>query len=166
MSLSQPRHIAREYALRVLYALDLQTQAGLEQPVLPSSNWWKEDDKLHVSQNSESFCRTLIQSVRKNQHHIDCIIKEHSHNWRLERMSPIDRNILRLSVSELMYNTKTPPNVIINEAVELAKCYGDTNSSKFLNGILDALVEKVSHPLDDPICQNQDSQDVKDKQEI
>lgn len=148
MSLSQPRHVAREYALRVLYALDLQTQAGLEQPVLPSSNWWHEDDKLHVSQNAERFCRRLIQYVRKNQQDIDEIIKEHSHNWRLERMSPIDRNILRLSVSELMNDTETPPSVIINEAVELAKCYGDTNSSKFLNGILDALIEKVKPSRD------------------
>jgi transcription antitermination factor NusB len=70
---------------------------------------------------------------------LDIIIQMKSHRWRIERMSTIDRNVLRLATYELYFQTETPVKVVINEAIEIAKKYGSADSSKFINGILDQI---------------------------
>ncbi|HOJ59958.1 MAG TPA: transcription antitermination factor NusB [bacterium] len=138
-----PRHVGREYALRILYAYNIQMDVTGEKPVHVFPNWWAEEDSLSVTPEAEQFAWLLTRGVMKKREEIDRLIQEQALHWRLERMSPVDRNILRLSLWELMENSDTPANVILNEAVELAKCYGDENSPRFMNGILDPLARTL-----------------------
>ncbi|MEW6234387.1 MAG: transcription antitermination factor NusB [Candidatus Omnitrophota bacterium] len=144
------RRAGREYALRVLFGFDFLRGLGEEHPILFSPNWWKDDDCLFINSESESFARQLILSACKEQSRIDQFIQKHSKHWRLDRMSPVERNILRLSVCELLDEKGAPPKAIINEAVELAKCYGDVDSPRFLNGVLDALAANIRRSGNEP----------------
>ncbi len=143
-----PRHTAREYALRMFYGADLLQQAGDGRPLRCVPNWWGEEGRLHVPPQAEKFAYELFKTFRQNQESIDMHIQNHSHNWRLSRMSPVDRNILRLAVSELMLKGESPNQVILNEAIELAKCYGDEKSPRFVNGILDALMKDFGQEVE------------------
>ncbi len=143
MKQAGPRHIAREFALRVLYGNNILRGLDSERPLPQTRNWWEPDDKVSVTKEAESFARRLVKGVTESLDEIDRLIQEHSHNWRLDRMPPVDRNILRLSVWQLLHDSKTPTNVILNEALELAKCYGDENSPRFVNGILDPLSQTI-----------------------
>ena len=93
-----------------------------------------------VNRLAESrFTEQLINGVFDNLEEIDHQIGEHSHNWKLNRMSSVDRNILRIAIFELLFCDEIPPKVSINEAIEVAKTYGDKNSPSFINGILDQI---------------------------
>ena len=85
------------------------------------------------------FARSLLNGVRRNRSEIDALLERIAENWSLTRMAVIDRNVLRLGAYEMLY-TSTPRRVVINEAVELAKRFGSAQSSKFVNGILDSLL--------------------------
>ena len=87
----------------------------------------------------KAFANQLFAGTIEHLGEIDPLIASHANNWDLKRMAVIDRNILRLGVFELLHLDDVPPKVSINEAIELAKRFGDTESSKFINGILDAI---------------------------
>lgn len=85
------------------------------------------------------FSDTIVSGVWSNLSKVDEVISTHAVNWELHRMATIDRNILRIASFELMFMEDTPHKVVINEAIELAKKYGDKDSGKFVNGILDKI---------------------------
>ena len=87
----------------------------------------------------EEFARTLFGGTLGELEKIDPVIRKHSEHWRLERMAAIDRNLLRLAVYELLHATHTPPAVVINEALELAREFSTGESVEFINGVLDAV---------------------------
>ncbi len=87
------------------------------------------------------FFTNIVRGTLSNLEKIDGLIKLLAKNWTIERMSRIDRNILRLSIYEIMFIPETPKNVIINEAIEIAKKFGNDESPAFINGILDAAVK-------------------------
>lgn len=95
----------------------------------------KEEDGAQV----KDFACKLISDIWDNLSFIDEKISEYATNWQLSRMAIVDRNILRLGTYELLYRSDIPPKVAINEAVELAKKYGDLESGKFVNGVLDKI---------------------------
>ena len=128
------RTLARECALKILYQRDI-TQRSI--PMAAEKFW--ETSEEPVTADVQEFAAFLIVGIDKNLDTIDKKISEYATNWQLKRMAIIDRNILRLGVFELHYATDIPPKVTINEAVELAKKYGDLDSSKFVNGILDKI---------------------------
>ena len=130
------RTLAREHALRILYQTDI-TRRSLEESV--GDYWQQEPNK---DEEVIAYAKLLSGGVRKNLKAIDDKISEYATNWQLTRMAVIDRNILRMGLFELQYTTDIPPKVAINEAVELAKKYGDLESSKFVNGILDKIHKK------------------------
>ncbi len=142
MKQTGPRRIAREYALRELYADNILNNVGVE-ALPPVLNWWEVDDSLSVNREANEFARKMIDGVSKHQEEIDQLITKHARNWRIERMAIVDKNLLRISIWEILKTPETPINVILNEAIELAKCYGDGNSVKFINGILDSLAKKA-----------------------
>jgi N utilization substance protein B len=142
MKKSGARHVGREYALRVLYGHEIQRKAGVD-PLPPTPNWWSAEDNLSVMRDAEHFAKALYQGVEAEQEQIDEILTRHSKNWRLARMSYIDRNILRLSVYELRHHKDTAASIILDEAVEMAKCYGTQESARFINGILDSVVKEL-----------------------
>ena len=128
---------SREYALKILYQAEL-TRREIH---FAAENFWSEFES--IDDHVRSFSDRLTSGVEENLQTIDDKISEHATNWQLKRMAVIDRNVLRIGVFELKYASDIPPKVTINEAVELAKKYGDLESSKFVNGILDKI-----HKLD------------------
>lgn len=92
----------------------------------------------------DSFLIRLLRGVSAHREEIDRLIEGHSEHWRLERMPPVDRNILRIAAFELLYCEEVPPRVSVNEAVELAKRFGSEDSPAFVNGILDRIMAVVS----------------------
>ncbi len=87
------------------------------------------------------YAQRLVEGTMDNQSAIDAMIRQHAENWRLERMPAIDRNILRLAVYEMLFETKVPKVVIVDEAIELAKKFGSENSGRFVNGLLDGVLQ-------------------------
>ena len=123
---------AREYALQMLYQLDIR-QASSGEIV---EEFWRGHEP---PEDVKAFANQLVAGTVEHLATIDPLIASHADNWELKRMAVIDRNILRLGVFELLHEEDVPPKVCINEAIELAKRFGDTESSKFINGILDTV---------------------------
>lgn len=134
------RRRARELALQFLYQHDALSESSGENlyPEEQLSLFWERSD-TPVPEDMKEFSSVLILGACKNLAHIDDIIGRFSEHWRLSRMSKIDRNILRLSIYELVYLSDIPPAVTINEAVELGKRFGTEESGSFINGILDKI---------------------------
>lgn len=128
----------REIALQVLYLLE-QNPAVAPPEVERFITRRLRDPKL------VEFARALVEGVRAHQADIDAHITQAAENWRLDRMAAIDRNILRLGAFEILHCPDVPSKVAINEALELAKRYSTSQSSRFVNGILDRL---LSAPVD------------------
>lgn len=123
---------AREEALKILYSIDIN-KVGCKE--LLNTFWEGKVTEKEVI----DFAVRLVSGTMENLNVIDGLITKYTDNWQLKRMAIVDRNILRIGAFELLFCTETPPNVIINEAVELAKKYGDVDSGKFVNGILDKI---------------------------
>lgn len=89
------------------------------------------------------FAKTIIKDVRANMPDIDKLISQYAPQWPIEQITIIDRNVLRIGIYELKYNTGVPPKVAINEAIELAKNFGGPSSGKFVNGVLGAIYKDM-----------------------
>jgi len=96
-----------------------------------------------VQARDDSFVESLVRGTVERQPEVDGMIKKHLEHWRLERMATVDRNILRLATYELM-NTATPPAVVIDEALELARRFSNDESVQFVNGVLDAAHKEIA----------------------
>ncbi len=127
------RTLARESALKILYAVDIAKE-GADKCI---NNFWLSQDKIEP--DIRDYAENIVLGVCKNITHIDGLISEYATNWELGRMAVIDRNVLRLGTYELTYSDDIPPKVAINEAIDLAKKYGDKDSGKFVNGVLDKI---------------------------
>jgi transcription antitermination factor NusB len=126
---------AREIALQILYQVDIRGEE-LGSIAEDFFNTRLCDDDMPEPSIKE-FALNLAKGTLEHIQSIDSIITSYAQNWQLERMAVIDRNIMRMACYELLHIDDIPPKVSINEAVDLAKKYGDTDSGKFVNGILD-----------------------------
>jgi len=97
-----------------------------------------------LPEKSREFLEQLVKGTLQHLKEIDQLITQHSREWTLERMANTDRNILRMAIYEIKYIEDIPAGAAINEAVELAKRYGDENSGKFVNGILGQIVREMT----------------------
>lgn len=134
------RRQSREAALKLLYALDLTREQVKEMLRAP----WTE---TLIPDESRDFTATLVTGVMQHRDEIDALIQECSTNWSLERIGLVERNILRFAIYELCFLPDIPPNVTINEAVEVAKKYGTEEAPAFINGILDRIKHAVGQRL-------------------
>lgn len=126
------RSSGREAALQMLFAMDTAAHSA-ERAIL---DFW---DQFPGDAEGRPYADRLVQEVWGVRAEIDAAIQKTAANWRLERMTPVDRNILRVAAYELLHRPDIPLEVIIDEAVELAKEYGADQSSAFVNGVLDKL---------------------------
>ena len=124
------RHGAREFILRALYQREFVDT--------PLSEMLSEEDPGE----QREYIERVFNGILSHLDEIDELLGEHTVGWRFDRLSLIDRNILRLGAYELLYSDDVPPEVAIDEAVELAKEYGTENAQAFINGILDRLWEE------------------------
>ena len=132
------RTLAREHALKILYQVDI-TKRPLD---LIFADYWKMEES-NKDEEVAAYAQKLVEGSIKNLKNIDDKISQYATNWQLKRMAIIDKNVMRIGLFELQYTQdEIPPKVAINEAVELAKKYGDLESSKFVNGILDKIHKK------------------------
>lgn len=99
---------------------------------------------------SFEYARRLVEGTLDHREEIDAQIRRQAVNWRLERMSAVDRNILRLAVYELLHEDDVPKVVVLDEAIELAKKYGAEDSGRFVNGLLDGLMKRSLEPSHEP----------------
>ncbi|MCA0147662.1 transcription antitermination factor NusB [Rossellomorea vietnamensis] len=120
------RRVAREKALQALFQIDM---SGIE-PAVALRNVLEEEEKM------DAYLEQIVLGFIENQERIDGHIRENLEKWSFDRLAKVDRNILRLGVYELLFVEDVPNNVVINEAVEIAKIFGDDQSSKFINGVL------------------------------
>ena len=130
------RRQSRETALQLLYALDI-TRANAREVL--RADWVEK----RLSPENRDFTTTLVIGVIEHRDEIDALIQEYSTNWSLERIGLVERNILRFAIYELCFLPDIPPNVTINEAVEVAKKYGTEEAPAFINGILDRVKHAV-----------------------
>jgi N utilization substance protein B len=131
-----PRSKSRECALQMLF----QWEMGKQEPSRIEEGFWKN---VRAQTSTREFANRLFENAAARADEIDPIISTHAKNWRIERMPAIDRAILRLSLTELR-TTGTPPKVIINEALDLAKKFSSEDAAPFINGILDAAVKSFA----------------------
>lgn len=127
------RSRAREIVLQVLYQDDLNT----DQPEDIRLRFMNA--RLNHDTSLVEFAEDLLNGVRRYRDTVDQQLEEIARNWKLSRMAATDRNVLRLGAYEILF-TETPDRVVVNEAIELAKRYGTNNSSQFVNGVLDRLM--------------------------
>ena len=124
------RRKSREYALQMLF----QWEMGKQDPSRIENGFWAN---ARAQKSTREFANQLFENAAERAAELDPIISTHAKNWRIERMPAIDRAILRLAITELR-TMGTPPKVVLNEAVELAKKFSTEEAASFVNGILDA----------------------------
>jgi transcription antitermination protein NusB len=134
------RHKGRELALQLLYQWELR---GVPPEKVEEAFW----PGAKAAPRTREFAHRLFTGAVAAAHQLDALIELHATNWRLDRMSAIDRNILRLATFELSFAT-APAKVVMDEAVELAKTFSDDAAPGFVNGILDAIAKKTEPASD------------------
>ncbi len=135
------RHLGRIVAMQTLYENDFREGSDLEE--IKSRNIGEYSDKV-----DDKFIIGIVDGVLKHKKKIDKIIQDSAPEWPIDQISIIDKNILRISIYELVISEDVPPKVSINEAVELGKQFGGENSSKFINGVLGSVHEKQEDKKD------------------
>jgi len=136
------RRQGREAALKILYSLefsDIPSGAGA------AKEYWSE---RKGSKSLKEYAFSLVDGVRENLSKIDAMIEEAAEHWTVERISEVDKNIIRLAAYELTECSDIPAAVIINEAVEIAKQYSGKDSASFINGVL-GKIEKIKNSSSD-----------------
>jgi len=139
------RRSGRSYALQLLYARDGDASNDLAGAAVN----WADQFELEIDGPAQTFAKELVAAAVDRAKEVDDLIASASKNWRIDRMSRVDRNILRLGAVELLAFRDVPVKVVINEAVELAKRFGTSESSAFVNGVLDRIAGAVGRTAED-----------------
>ena len=147
------RRKARELAMQALFYMDMRDNVSLQMLESFCGNF-------RPSKKASPFFLTLVTGVLETITEIDALIERYSKNWKIFRMSCVDRNVMRIAVYELLYCEDIPPKVSINEAVDVGKKFGTEESGAFINGIMDSIrdaldkegiLKKVSMQVDDEV---------------
>ncbi|NLY91188.1 MAG: transcription antitermination factor NusB [Firmicutes bacterium] len=138
------RRLARELAFFVLFQYDLGR--------VP---WRDALQRLlaehELSPEAVTFLQAVVEGAITKREEIDRLLIQYSQDWPLYRMASTDRNLLRLAIYELLYRSDIPVEVTVNEAVELAKKYGDEDSGKFVNGVLGSVIREIRKLVEVPV---------------
>ena len=118
-----------------------QWEMSPQEPAKLESKFWRS---AKAADNTREFANRLFEGAAKEVPALDELIRKHTENWRFERLAAIDRAILRLAMHELRAG-ETPPKVVLNEAVELAKKFSSDDSGPFVNGVLDAFRKSLDN---------------------
>jgi transcription antitermination protein NusB len=129
------RHSGRELALKALYQIDTRGEVSNEDLALFFQSF--------AAERTDAFALRLVDGAWREREPIDGILGDALEHWSIPRLSRVDHNILRIAVYELLRMHDIPARVTIDEAIELAKTYGDQNSRRFVNGVLDQVAERL-----------------------
>ena len=136
------RHRAREVALQILYRYDVALQtSGVPIPVDAelAKDLARHFDHFQVPENLREFAAQLVAGTLQNMVELDGVLEKHTSHWRISRMGYVDRSLLRMAAYELKFVPDTPPSVVIDEAIELGKQFGNEETPSFVNGVLDSV---------------------------
>ncbi|MDH5457129.1 MAG: transcription antitermination factor NusB [Nitrospinota bacterium] len=131
------RRFSRELVIQFLYLTEMN--AGDIASQLEA--FWESNP--NKDEGVQTFTEDILNNIFEHKKEIDAQLEKYSDNWTLSRMTVIDRNLLRMAASELMYSKTVPPKVVIDEAVEIAKRFGTADSPNFINGILDRILKEL-----------------------
>lgn len=145
---SASRRRSRQAALQVLYAADL-AGGGLEPEAAVEQAFDALGEHFELAEGARAFAKELVVGVASRRSELDAALRSVARNWRLERMAAVDRNVLRLGAFELLHGD-APPQVVLDEVVELARRFGGEESPRFVNGILDALARRIRESRGSP----------------
>ncbi len=134
------RHLSRTVAMQTLYEWDFNHRSQKLQNLVE-----KNFSEFGVGAEDKEFVEELVHGVTKNIGAIDEVITKNAPDWPLEKITIIDLNVLRLGIYEMMFAKQVPPKVVIDECVEMAKTFGGGSSSKFVNGVLGAVYDKIEN---------------------
>ena len=132
------RKSAREIAFKVVFGYSFQLEEDINNLYIR----YKEQDE--IANDDQEYIEDVINGVKNNLSSIDEKIKAHLKDWDFKRLSQVDIAILRISIYEILYREDIPKKVSVNEAIELAKSFGEDSSSKFINGILAEIIKEKS----------------------
>jgi len=132
------RHLSRTIAMQTLYEWDFNHRSQKLGELIEQNI---RDNRIETDIN---FVEDLVRGVTKNLEEIDKIIEKYAPEWPIDKVTIIDRNILRLGIYEMKIEKQAPPKVIINEAIEMAKTFGGESSGKFVNGVLGAVFNDLN----------------------
>lgn len=132
------RRKSRELALQMLFQADM----GKQDAEQVRKSFWAE--RATVVGEARGFADDLFRAALERAPEIDALIQKHAEHWRLDRMAAVDRNVLRAAVAELLGYPQTPPAVVINEALEIARRYSTPESVHFINGVLDSIAKDLA----------------------
>jgi len=152
------RHLSRSIVLQALFEWDLNNiEESLVHDVL-------ERNIAEFAQNKSDlpFMEKLLDGILQKQKELDEVIEKAAPEWPIDRIAPVDRNILRLGLYELLFadRKEVPAKVAINEAIELAKQFGGDNSSRFVNGVLGAVYKEIGEPGKDEVSKNKKKKEI------
>ena len=137
-----PRRQSRRAALQVLYAADLTEKSRTDETLRVLDVFERVAENFDLHEGARAFADELVRGVDRCRAELDARIAQHARNWRMERMAAVDRNVLRIATFELAH-TETPDQVVIDEAIELARDFGSDRSPAFVNGVLDAIARDL-----------------------
>lgn len=129
------RHKSREFALQMMF----QWEIGHQEPSRLEDGFWRI---ARAEKTTKEFANRLFEGAVTSAAELDALVAAKTENWRPERIAVIDRAILRLAAYELREG-KTPPKVVLNESIELAKTFSSEEAAGFINGVLDALLRSL-----------------------
>ena len=131
------RRLSRELVIQFLYLTEMN-EGEIENQL---EAFWENNSCEEKA--VQSFTEDILKDIFDHKEEIDVQLEKYSDNWTLSRMAVIDRNLLRMAASELMYSKTVPPKVAIDEAVEIAKKFGTADSPNFINGVLDRILKEL-----------------------
>ena len=137
------RRRSREHALQILYQWDMRKEQPVDESIAAFYNTLYTEESPALKPERDPFLEDLVRGTVDKSAEIDSLISSHAEHWRIERMPAVDRNILRLAIFE-MRHTGTPPAVVIDEALELARRFSNEESVHFVNGVLDAVHKEAA----------------------
>ena len=137
-----PRSLARTVVLQAGFASDLRGKVDGNSAL----EWLLEENRVRSkdTDNVLALSRDLLHGLQERQQELDRLIQNYAPAWPVHLLSPIDRNILRIALYELLYHPVTPAKTAVNEAVELAKVFGSESSARFVNGVLGTAMTELS----------------------
>jgi len=132
------RRQARELALQVLFQQEFNAEISASQALKNFKESFDAPDEVW------SYATKILDGIAAKKNEIDSLIEKNSSHWRMPRMALVDRNLLRIGVYEIAFSDgEVPPKAALNEAIEISKKYGTTDSSSFINGILDQILKSL-----------------------
>jgi transcription antitermination protein NusB len=140
------RRVAREIALQSLYQIEMNYVSPMEAVTSVIDEAENDNESaLEVSDEklSPDYIVELVEGTFTNKKEIDIMLEEYLKGWQMDRLSRIDREVLRLAVYEMVYRDDVPPKVVVNEAIELSKHFGTEESGKFVNGVLGKMIKEL-----------------------